>query len=73
MQCSSHLKDNSRAHWLLARLTLEQNLKPAKFSMIHKFFDVQDVYSKFLRCDKAKVHKNVAVEMFVIGLYEVKA
>jgi len=31
----------SRAHWLLAGLTLnEQNLKPAKFSMIQKIFDV---------------------------------
>jgi len=39
----------SRAHWLLARLTLnEQNLKPAKLSMIHKFL----TYSKFLECDK---------------------
>ena len=39
------LNQTSRAHWLLARLTLnEQNLKPAKLSMIHKFFDVWQVF-----------------------------
>ena len=39
------LSITSRAHWLLARLTLnEQNLKPAKLSMIHKFFDVWQVF-----------------------------
>jgi len=39
----------SRAHWLLARLTLnEQNLKPETLSMIHKCL----THDKFLECDK---------------------